>query len=440
MTTLFQAMPSNSTCSLMQFVSNYYIQYLCDLLHTDTPDTILPEIEPYPDIGMFCEKCATYIALYSVMDHRAYHHALSSMNYNGDEKPENYRTLTERRRSLLQALTTASSSTHPVDPKEVQKINDAYEFLKADINDTYDKCRQVQEVVTVDHVAGIGLNCSTTCALAVGLCSEANERWKSQMEDTRVFQDYFGNDPHKCFFAVYDGHNGCCTAEVAANEMHHAMLCEMSKFDPRTKCTCTFNMADSYDISRYNIHATHDNPSSAKSDRTLMHSYSINAIQQIIQTCQVNVNALDGNGEVSADAVASQKEKSESSKKKKTREQDPFDEKMAEAFVKAHRYCDMVLTQGKDEYSRVRWSGCSTVCCVLRDSDVGTNASGTGTEAPEVAGSAQTKQEKENQNLNKKNSLNAGTEESKVPPKTSSSTILKEHGVIHLANAGKYNM
>lgn len=390
---------------------------------------------------MFCEKCACYVALYSVMDHRAYHHALESMKYSDDSKPEDVRSLAKRRHALLKDLTTASTPQYPVDPKEVQKLNDAYEFLKADIIDTYAQCRQIKEVVEVNHIRGIGLTCSTTCALSVGLCSAPNERWKSQMEDTRVFQDYFGNDVQKCFFAVYDGHNGCCTAEVAANELHHAMLCEMSKFDPRTKCTCTFNMADSYDISRYDIHAIHKHPSSAASERTLMHAYSMNAIQQIIRTCQGNLKILDGEPE-----DETQEENLERPlKKKKTKDRDPFDEKMANAFVKAHRYCDAVLSLGKDEYSRVRWSGCSTVCCVLQDSDVTKSASGLDSEATVVADNGRTKLEKDEQNITKKNSKTSLTEEQKqegeekkVPKQTDSNCLLKEHGVIHLANAGRH--
>lgn len=44
-----------------------------------------------------------------------------------------------------------------------------------------------------------------------------------------------------------------------------------------------------------------------------------------------------------------------------------FETKMSDSFKRAHLYMDRLLTWGKEEYSRVRWSGCSTLACVLRD-------------------------------------------------------------------------
>ena len=363
------------------------------------------------------------------MDHRAYHAALAALRYGGDSHPEDVAGLTERRHAMIKALTSASSPELPVDPKDVQKINDAYEFLKSDYNDTYDQYRQMKEPIEVSHITGMGLNCSTSCALAVGLCSAPNERWKAQMEDTRVFQDYFGNSSHKCFFAVYDGHNGCCTAEVTANELHHAMLCEMSKFDPTTKCTCTFNMANSYDISRYNIHGNDERHSSKTPEGTLMHAYSINAIQQIIHTCHRNVDILDGK----LDDKTMADEEDMSPKRNKTKHQNPFDEKMANAFIKAHRYCDVIVSQGKDEYSRVRWSGCSTVCCVLQDSEV--SSSGVDTVTIVVDGNGNAAQNCDTTNSKMAHEMKQLGE--KTVPLIDSNGSLIEHGVIHLANAGK---
>ena len=70
------------------------------------------------------------------------------------------------------------------------------------------------------------------------------------MEDTKVFQDNFGEDKNKSFFAVYDGYHGRFAADMAATELHHLLLNEMSKFDPKTKSTTATNQADNNDVSQ----------------------------------------------------------------------------------------------------------------------------------------------------------------------------------------------
>ena len=60
-------------------------------------------------------------------------------------------------------------------------------------------------------------------------------RWKNTNEDRSVFQDQYGGDPKKSFFAVYDGHHGHFAADIAATEFHNALLMEMQKFDPATQ-------------------------------------------------------------------------------------------------------------------------------------------------------------------------------------------------------------
>ena len=54
---------------------------------------------------------------------------------------------------------------------------------------------------------------------------------------------------------MYDGHNGHYAAEIAARELHHALLDSMSKFDPHTKCTCTFNLGEECAVSDHDTHS-----------------------------------------------------------------------------------------------------------------------------------------------------------------------------------------
>lgn len=65
---------------------------------------------------------------------------------------------------------------NPLDPKLLQKVNNAYEFLKADLEDTYEAYRDIKENMSYE-VNAVSLNCSPECAYAIGMCSEQNNRY-----------------------------------------------------------------------------------------------------------------------------------------------------------------------------------------------------------------------------------------------------------------------
>jgi hypothetical protein len=62
-----------------------------------------------------------------------------------------------------------------------------------------------------------------------------------------VYQDAFGEDENKCYMAVFDGHHGRFAADVSASELHHMLLSEMKKFDPKTVSTVALNMVESHE-------------------------------------------------------------------------------------------------------------------------------------------------------------------------------------------------
>jgi len=103
------------------------------------------------------------------------------------------------------------------------------------------------------------------------------------MEDTKVYQDCFGNSKGKAFLGVYDGYSGKYAAAVAANELHYLLLNEMAKFDTSLSCCCTFNMFEENDISQYDLIRP---PSLVEGNRRLIHRDSTNVIHQVIYTCE----------------------------------------------------------------------------------------------------------------------------------------------------------
>ncbi|KAJ8319965.1 hypothetical protein KUTeg_001552 [Tegillarca granosa] len=348
-----------------------------DVKRSDTPETVIPEIPTGPDISITCEKCKQFINLRVYQDHRNYHNALELLKYNGMERPKSVDLLQKRRKIVLKIIRSSGTADNPVRPIEIQKINDAYEYLKADLEGTYGIYRQVVSGVDA-NVTGIALNCSPDCALAVGFCSSANERWKSYMEDTRVYQDYFGEDRNKCYVAVFDGHHGRFAAEMAASKLHYLLLNEMKKFDPKVISTDAHNLVDSHDISQYQF----ERPETKESERIMLYEESMDIIQQIVDLCEDKYDDLVKHGEIheelklsnvptpdKADEKTEEDKKETPRKKKQKPMQTPMSIKMEKALNKAYYLLDILLSYGKDECSRVRWSGCSAATMVIQNFD-----------------------------------------------------------------------
>lgn len=259
-------------------------------------------------------------------------------------------------------MKATASTEKPVSPQSIEEVNDAYEYLKAMLNGNFVELRQVREDVNT-QVGGLALNCSPDCVHAVGMASSANERWKSYMEDARAFQDCLGEDKHKCFFGMYDGYHGRFAAEVAASELHKLLLSEMIKFDPRTKSVLGGNVFGDADISHYKF----ERPDTMQSERVQLYDESVGIIQNIINMCEGKYNELIKKMEESRKNSANDEntENLDSSRKQK-KHKSPFELKMENAFSKAYYLLDILLSYGKDENSKLRWSGCSAVTCVIQ--------------------------------------------------------------------------
>nr|XP_002738696.2 PREDICTED: protein phosphatase 2C-like domain-containing protein 1-like [Saccoglossus kowalevskii] len=302
----------------------------------------------------------------------------------------------------MKKINKTTDSDNPLPVKTLQKYNDAFDLLRSNMEGTYEDCRQIRENIVIDS-EGLSLSCSPYCIRAVGICSDANERWKSTMEDTRVFQDYFGNDINKCFFGIYDGHHGRFAAEVAANDLHHYLLHEMTKFDVDTSCVCAVNLVENNDLSDYDLNRP-PRDTRSESIRHVLHEESKNIIQQIMHTCEVNLEKLSG-------LQGSSKDSPKKTKKKHSK--DPFSERMGHAFRRAYRKTDDILKLGQDERSRVRWSGCSALTCVIQNTKMKSDED-------------ESDDEKEN---NDEVNENEEKKSKQIKPP-------EEKGVIHLANTG----
>lgn len=293
-------------------------------------------------------------------EHRNFHEALTRLKYDNTE-PKNTDALLKRRNFLLRKLKTAATQDKPLNTEQITEIDNAYEYLKSMMDGNFEEFRQIQEDVN-SQVGGLALNCSPDCVYAVGIAASSNERWKSYMEDTRTFQDCFGEDKKKCFFGVYDGYHGRFAAEIAASELHKLLLSEMMKFDPRTKSVMGGNLLGEPDISHYRF----ERPNTMQSERVMLHDESVNIIQNIINMCEAKYDEMYKKMDNTPENKQKDDNEDEDNTTKKRKVKTPFEQKMERAFSKAYFLLDILLSYGKDENSKLRWSGCSATTCVIQ--------------------------------------------------------------------------
>lgn len=191
----------------------------------ENSDLHLPPINPIipvkPEISIMCMKCEEEIKVRHLKEHQEFHNALEMFRFTMERKPSSVKQLIKRRRAIMRRLNETASSENPVSMKKLQKLNLAYELLKADIEGTNTTLRNVDEFVHIQpNIQGHGT--TLHCALAFGVCQHANSQWKTSMEDRYAFKDFFCNDPQSGFFSVYDGYYGSMAAEKCAR-----YLCEV---------------------------------------------------------------------------------------------------------------------------------------------------------------------------------------------------------------------
>ena len=178
--TLGSRLPFYSHCYSIGLSSIHYIP--------GTPSSDLPLSQVLnSDITMICTRCDQYIDVASLRNHRDYHHALKMMEYTTERPPPDTNDLIMRRQHILNRYAEFCDVEHPLDPLLVQRINDAFEYLRSEVENTFDGCRKLRESRDYEQ-RGFSLGCSAQCVCAVGVCSDGNSRWKTSMQDTRVYQ------------------------------------------------------------------------------------------------------------------------------------------------------------------------------------------------------------------------------------------------------------
>ncbi|KAL2804258.1 protein phosphatase 2C-like domain-containing protein 1, partial [Daubentonia madagascariensis] len=259
-------------------------------------------------ITLPCSICKNEIDLTGIFLHKKQHVALATMGFQwmGGKKPQPSILAVQRQYIISKLL-----SSFTFNEKILQTINNAFELIWKKEIPAYYKI--------FENIDRSSIYLQKICHLlikGVAICEDRNSTWKADMNDKFTIVNNFGNRPNVCFFGLFDGHHGASAAELTSVELPVLLLHQLSKFDP------------SYQM-------------------TPEEQQIINSFHTVFREEYIAIEDLF------------------SSINKRTRAVRSEYEDIHKAFARAFWRMDRLLRLGRKEVSRVRWSGCSAVTCIL---------------------------------------------------------------------------
>uniref|UniRef100_H3A9A5 Protein phosphatase 2C like domain containing 1 n=1 Tax=Latimeria chalumnae TaxID=7897 RepID=H3A9A5_LATCH len=262
------------------------------------------------DFTIICSLCNQNIHPHLLTHHKSWHCALKILKYGPQEEPKNIEALVSRRRIVVSHLLKTYWLSH----MERQKIDWAYELIKAKItlsslntdeDDHHDPCSSPVCLKTV----------SNPLIEALAICEDRNSTWKSAMEDRYVIIDEFGR-MNSSFLGLFDGFHGPFAADAASKELPILILEQLSK----------------------------DNPSLYK--MTSKDHTQLASINKILNTDFRMQDSL-------------------LSWETQTEDNSETNKWINIAHINAFIKMDRLLSSGRNEASRIRWSGCTGLTCII---------------------------------------------------------------------------
>lgn len=258
-----------------------------------------------------CSLCNHEIHVPGSFFHKKQDAALATLGFQWmDEKKPGPSVITMQRQLIITKLLSSSTFTE----KTLQSVNNAFELLWKKQMPAYDKI--------IDNIHRNTLYYQKTCHLlikGIAICEDRNSTWRTAMNDKFTVVNNFGKKPNVCFLGLFDGHHGASAATLTSTELPVLLLHQLSRFDPSYQMT----------------------PEEHK---------VINSFHTVFREDYIATEDLF------------------SSINKRTEELKCEYEDIHKAFAKAFWRMDRLLRLGRKEVSRVRWSGCSAVTCLLEGS------------------------------------------------------------------------
>ncbi|NXT48009.1 PP2D1 protein, partial [Pluvianellus socialis] len=265
---------------------------------------IAPENGDSKHVSIFCSACQTTVYPYHLLYHKKTHKALTLLGFDSPQKKTDNETLLAQRQKLISRLTKIPKyfETHR------QKIDYSFEFLM-DNNTPTSYC----DLAYVSNPSTF-LKVNNSLIKALSICQDKNPTWQADMEDRFIVLDNYGNRSDTCFLGLVDGSHGVAAAETVAAELPLLFLDQLAQTDSSYK--------------------------KSKDEQQILDSFAT---------------------VIKADYREKEKIFSDKPGKDKTN----VYEWIHKAYAKSFWRMDRLLRLGRNEVSKVRWSGCSAVTCLV---------------------------------------------------------------------------
>ncbi|XP_069716499.1 protein phosphatase 2C-like domain-containing protein 1 [Phaenicophaeus curvirostris] len=267
--------------------------------------TIAPENNDSKHI--FCSACQQTIYPYHLLYHKKTHKALNLLGFGSPQRKIDNKTLLDQRQKLISKLTKIPkySEAHR------QKIDFSFEFLMNNQTPT-SNC----DLANINNPSTLK-KASNALIKALSVCQDKNSTWQRDMEDRYIVLDNYGNRSDTCFLGLVDGSHGMTAAETVAAELPLLFLDQLAQTDSSYK--------------------------KSKDEQQILDSFATVLKADYMEK----------------ERIFSDKPGNDKTDKTNTHEW------IHKAYAKSFWRMDRLLRLGRNEVSKVRWSGCSVVTCVV---------------------------------------------------------------------------
>ncbi|KAM6410180.1 protein phosphatase 2C-like domain-containing protein 1 [Pluvialis apricaria] len=269
--------------------------------------TTAPESDDSRRISIFCSACQQTIYPRHLLYHKKAHKALTLLGFGSPQRQTDNKTLLAQRQKLISKLTKIPkySEIHR------QKIDYSFEFLM-DNNTPTSYC----DVANINNPSTFK-KVNNPLIKALSICQDKNSRWQADMEDRFIVLDNYGNRADTCFLGLVDGSHGATAAETVAAELPLLFLDQLAQTDSSYK--------------------------KSKDEQQILDSFAT---------------------VIKADYREKERIFSDKPGNAKTDTTNTY-EWVHKAYAKSFWRVDRLLRLGRNEVSKVRWSGCSAVTCLV---------------------------------------------------------------------------
>ncbi|KFP44325.1 Protein phosphatase 2C-like domain-containing protein 1, partial [Chlamydotis macqueenii] len=258
-------------------------------------------------ISILCSACQQAIYPYHLLYHKKIHKALTLLGFDSPQTQIDNKTLLTQRQKLISKLTR----TPKYSETQMQKIDYSFEFLIGNHTSTsYCDLANINNPSTSKKI-------NNSLIKAVSICQDRNSKWQGEMEDRFIVLDSYGNRSDTCFLGLVDGSHGATAAETVAAELPLLFLDQLAQTDSSYK--------------------------KSKDEQQILDSFAT---------------------VIKADYREKEKVFSDKPGNDETNKTNTY-EWIHKAYAKSFWRMDRLLRLGRNEVSKVHWSGCSAVTCLL---------------------------------------------------------------------------